>query len=372
MDKNFKTIKNRLILLFFSLFVNFGFAKDDTVSILVSAKATTKENAINTALEQAALQAYGVIVYGDKDAKNNSKIKKEVNTLSPKIESRYKDIYSETLPDQSIFVILRIEINITQFKNNQNPTTKLEAETPIRLIQEVNRKNEAQIVADLLEQLAEIPNLFDFKLKLNNYQADDSKNEYLQKVTVYFYSNKNTNLFAKMYHSALEFISMTKEEQRLNKALNRRYYTFYTPNGKEINLRGSYRFADYLNNLITQRTTDFVIADNINNPTKLKLTNDSSDLYYRTKNKVGRIAGKIGRVLGSAALVIATGGAGWDLMTMNTPPKEVLRMFEYKENFSSNNSKEVGKAIYTITIPFDKSGAYTDFYISPKFTTFKF
>lgn len=134
-------------------------------------------------------------------------------------------------------------------------------------------------------------------------------------------------------------------------------------------MRNNYRrdndnvITDKFAKIVSKCAESYTIADNVNNPTKLKIIDGGNELYTRTRHKVGRIVGSIGRVVGGAAVVLATGGAGWELMSSDSAPTKVARMFDYKETFSPSDTNKVGEFNHGIYIPSNKLNTYTDFKI---------
>ena len=355
-----------------ALIPSFGFSADLYQSIIVSAHSSSKEAAIGLALKTASNQAYNVLLHAQRQ-ENNTKLRK-LQGDSPVQAGKQVDLYCEELSDKSFFVVMRAAVNLSQLSaamatkgEGEVPQTVLESKNFKRLFQELNSHNEAEIINTLFKYLEEMHPLFDYKIAIGKKLVPVENNNYMRSATVYLYSNENTNRFAKMYISTFLLISMRKDEQKTDRLLNRYHFAFYLPNGQQVTLRNNYRrdddnvITDKLAKLVSKRAESYTIADNVNNPTKLKIIDGGNELYTRTRHKVGRIVGSIGRIVGGAAVVLATGGAGWELMSSDSAPTKVARMFDYKETFSPSDANKVGEFNHGIYIPSNKLNAYTDF-----------
>ncbi len=350
----------------------FGFSADQYQSIIVSTHASSKATAVNLALKMASDQAHDVLLHAQQQDNNVKSSKPQAS--SPVQAGKQVDLYCEELSDKSFFVVMRAAVNLSQLSaamvakgEGEVARTALESKATKRQFQELNSRNETEIINALFKHLGEMRPLFDYKIAIGKKLIPAENNSYMRAATVYLYSNENTNRFAKMYISTFSLISMRKDEQKTDRLLNRYHFTFYLPNGQEVILRNNYRrdndnvITDKLAKLISKRAESYAIADNVNNPTKLKIIDGGSELYTRTRHKVGRIAGSIGRIIGGAAVVLATGGAGWGLMSSDSAPTKVIRMFDYKETFSASDASKVGEFDHELYIPSNKLNTYTDF-----------
>lgn len=370
----FKKFMFMLLLIFLP---KVSHAADLVQSIIVSAEAATKAEATKKAMETAVAQAYRVLSHAEGNG-NGRKGSKAKNTL-PGTIGKYSDCYAEQLSDRSAFVVLRAEINLSQLvaamksQGEAAPqVATLSSKATMRTFQELNSSNETEIIGEMFKHLERIGNLFDYKLVMGTKIVHNEDREYLREGTVFLYTNSNTNRFARMYNSVLLLLSMTKAERKIDKKLGRYHFTIYTPSADKIILRNSYKEEDGNNritnrmaNLISKRARNYVIADNISRPSKLKITENGEEIYTRTKNKVGRIAGKVGLAVASAATVLATGGAGYGLTSLQGGPTKVVKMFDYKEDFSASDTHKVGEFNLIFTIPANKINAYTDFRVEP-------
>ena len=244
-------------------------AQTNDVSIIVSSKGTTEEEAKTNALRSAIEQAFGTFVSSRTEILNDELVQDQIVSISNGNIKKYEILSSLFLPEQSLHLVtLKASVSLeklTSFvksKGYNDVSFDGEGFAMNLKIQKLNASSEIIAIKNLLEQgLILSEGFFDRKLKVGDPRLeagnDPSSNKYHVPLSVNTTLNSNWSNFNGYYIKTLRKISMSKEEIISSKALNKKIYEYFIVQ-KIVN--GS----NYNNSLKhTVESWDFVSSDTL-------------------------------------------------------------------------------------------------------------
>lgn len=117
-------------------------------------------------------------------------------------------------------------------------------------MKDFNKENEKKVIEDMLSQLREMPNLFDYEMQLNNTPQLDADGHYFNlRGDVYLLYNSNTQLYNEIVFNTLSSLSLSEEEYKECKKLGIPIDVFSMPEADN----GSKFFKFYLRNELDER-----------------------------------------------------------------------------------------------------------------------
>lgn len=145
----------------------------NTVTLIVSADATTKDEATKIALRSAIEQAYGVFVSANTTILNDELVKDEIVTISSGNIKEYKEIASEPMPNGNMYVTLQATVSISKlvsYAQSKGAETEFAGATfgMNMKMKELNKKNEKIALNNLADQvIALYPSAFSYSLTVS-------------------------------------------------------------------------------------------------------------------------------------------------------------------------------------------------------------
>lgn len=221
-------MKTKVFLLacFIMIFFQMSAQNSDEVSLIVSADGATKDEAVKTALRSAIEQAYGTFVSANTTILNDELVKDEVVTLSLGNIKSYKELSSEVLPNNNVFVTLQATVSISKLVNYaQSKGAEAEfagATFAMNLkMEELNTRNEEKIIANTLSIMEKLYMAgFDYKISVSNVQADGQVTAEIDA-----YANENGQKAYELFYNTLENISLNQNKIDEYTKLNKKVYT---------------------------------------------------------------------------------------------------------------------------------------------------
>ena len=131
---------------------------DKEVTLTVSSDGASKEEAIRNALRSAIEQTYGTFVSSNTTLVNDELIKDEIVTVSTGNIKKYKELFTETLPNGRVFVTLQATISISKLVSYaKSKGAKVEfdgASLAMNLeLERLNTKNQEEVLVNLVTQV---------------------------------------------------------------------------------------------------------------------------------------------------------------------------------------------------------------------------
>ena len=226
----------------FSLALNLLFLKaigqTNEVSLVVSSKGTTEEEAKTNALRSAIEQAFGTFVSSRTEILNDDLVQDQMVSLSNGNIKKFEILSSLYLPEQnSHLVTLNATVSLdklTSFVQSKgyNDVSFDGGGFAMNLkIQKLNASSEVIAIENLLEQgLMLSEGFFDRELKVGDPKLETSNDpsslKYVVPLTVNTILSSNWSNFHDYYIKTLKNISMSKEEVASYKDLNKMVYEY--------------------------------------------------------------------------------------------------------------------------------------------------
>ena len=296
---------------------------NDEVTLVVSADGTTKDEAVKTALRSAIEQTYGTFVSANTTILNDELVKDEIVTVSNGNIKEYKEIDCINLADGRPYVTLQATVSISKlvsYAQSKGAETEFAGATlgANLAIYELNKKNEAIVLKNMIAQWDAMGNTFDYEVELGdpkilpktssyeeiqrsssipysfinqikeilkpNSQYKDTIDKRLVKFVqdrveknmaeipchIYVTYNKTTDAMCDMYFNILNSLELTKEqyEEALRLGLNPSRWggSFLA---KNIYMRTDGEDIPNPFEFIKKKAGNFIIADNVSSPTEL-------------------------------------------------------------------------------------------------------
>lgn len=235
------------------------FAAED-VEIIVSSDGATKEEAIANALRSAIEQTYGAFVSTNTTILNDKLVSDEIVSLSRGNIKKYKILAEKSLPSGRYFVIVNAIVNMSKLVTYVTGSTNsieidmngFDAQV---ILEEMNKDAEEKIINDLVVQIENMNNLWDYELQLNEPSLHN--NDYRISGNLLVKYNKNSIAALSLIIETLNALDLNK--QKVAEVKGARYYNYapdlYLPY-KTKDERGLIRLRnDYSNKLMGVSTS---------------------------------------------------------------------------------------------------------------------
>lgn len=228
---------SRYLLLFFvfSLTIN-SYGQTNEVSLIVSSKGTTEEEAKSNALRSAIEQAFGTFVSARTEILDDELVQDQIVSVSNGNIKKFEILSSLFLPDQNLHLItLNATVSLdklTSFVQSKgyNDVSFDGGGFAMNLkIQNLNASSEIIAVNNLVEQgLILSPIFFDRELIVGNPTLEPSNRvtnpKYQVPLTIKTSLNSNWSEYQNFYSATLKDISMSKEEIDTYKSVGKKVY----------------------------------------------------------------------------------------------------------------------------------------------------
>ena len=197
---------------------------NDEVTLVVSADGATKDEATKTALRSAIEQAYGTFVSANTTILNDELVKDEIVTITSGNIKNYYEIASATMPNGKQTVTLKATVCVSKlvsYAQSKGASTEFAGAAfgmNIKM-KELNKKNEAEALSDLLTQIKSlVPYVFERSLDVGTPKVGQNGN-YKVEMKLVFKTNENFINMRKLVFSTLNSISLTEDEAQEYKEL---------------------------------------------------------------------------------------------------------------------------------------------------------
>lgn len=229
--------KLMLFLVLIVLFFHLG-AQTNEVSLVVSSKGTTEEEAKTNALRSAIEQAFGTFVSSRTEILNDNLVQDQIVSLSNGNIKKFEILSSLFLPEQDLHLVtLNATVSLdklTSFVQSKgyNDVSFDGGGFAMNLkIQNLNASAENVAIKNLLEQgLTLGASFFDRELKVGNPKLEPANRvanpKYQIPLTVNSRLNSNWYSYNEYYYKTLKSIAMTREEASSYKDLNKIIYQY--------------------------------------------------------------------------------------------------------------------------------------------------
>lgn len=258
-------------------------AESKTVTLVVSGEASTKEEATKVALRSAIEQTFGTFVSANTEVLNDEMVKDEIVTISTGNIQSYKELSCIDLENGNKSVSLQAVVSINKlisYAQSKGMTAELAGATFAMNIKmkELNRKNEAEAMKNMVKQLEEIveSGLCDFELIAGEPKLNAQSNLYEVPLTINALISQKTILFLTTFRETLNNLVLSPSEKEEYQAANLPIYRYYGRIGYKLNnalsnVRDSVTrnkldsYDPYIRYLILKGYSSFSISDNIGN-----------------------------------------------------------------------------------------------------------
>ena len=190
---------------------------NDEVTLVVTADGATKDEATKTALRSAIEQAYGTFVSANTTILNDELVKDEIVTITSGNIKNYYEIASATMPNGKQTVTLKATVCVSKlvsYAQSKGASTEFAGAAfgmNIKM-KELNKKNEAEALSDLLTQIKSlVPYVFERSLDVGTPKVGQNGN-YKVEMKLVFKTNENFINMRKLVFSTLNSISLTEDE----------------------------------------------------------------------------------------------------------------------------------------------------------------
>lgn len=282
----------------------------NTVTLIVSADAKTKDEATKIALRSAIEQAYGTFVSANTTILNDELVKDEIVTVSSGNIKEYKEIASEQMPNGNMYVTLQATVSISKlvgYAQSKGAETEFAGATFAMnmKMKELNKKNEEIAFGNLAKQVISLyPSAFSYKLKVSEPKVIDDNTVYFNKdkymvelpdslsdigmsgtyndyyislVTVYAEPNQQMNKIAVLIDSVMRSLTLSTEEKQEYEDLDLKYFSYLDTRANILDkmppcyyFRSDYtKVASKINVEIAKILSAFQIRDNLGNVSEI-------------------------------------------------------------------------------------------------------
>jgi hypothetical protein len=239
-----------LLFLIVNLTISKVIGQTNEVSLVVSSKGTTEEDAKTNALRSAIEQAFGTFVSSRTEILNDDLVQDQIVSLSNGNIKKFEIVSSLFLPDQSLHLVtLNATVSLdklTTFVQSMgyNDVAFDGGGFAMNLkIQKLNASSEVLAIKNLLEQGLNLSKeFFDRELVVGNPILEPSNRvsnpKYQVPLTINSNLSTNWRSYYQFYVKTLHGISMSREEVDTYKSLNKKVYQLVLLNAqyREIDL----------------------------------------------------------------------------------------------------------------------------------------
>lgn len=238
-------MKNKLIYTFLFLSINFFSISQETVSLIVSGQAKTKEDAKLNAFRNAIEEAFGTFISSKTEILNDEIIRDEIISFSNGNILDYKIISEIQMPNnewQNTMSATVSIIKLTSFCESRNINVEFKGDlfaANIKLY-EFAKANEKKVIENLFETCSKLINskgLFDFSISADEPKAISIKGVTEYQVPIKVFANMNSNIYTilDITKSTLEELNLKQSELDFMKKsnLNRYSILLYSNNNNE-------------------------------------------------------------------------------------------------------------------------------------------
>lgn len=267
--------------------------KGKVISLIVNGEAPTKEEATQIALRSAIEQTFGTFVSANTEVLNDEITKDEIATIASGNIQSYQELSCIDLANGNKSVSLQAVVSIDKlvsYAQSKGMTAELAGATFAMNIKmkELNRKNEAEAMKNMVKQLEEIveTGLCDFELITKSPRLT-TNNLYEVELTINAIANSNTLLFYQTYHETMKKLSLSASERKEYIAANLPIYRYrdYPAHDPLQYNQGTIEpyitrnpldlYDSYINYLIIKGCCSFSITDNNSIRTITETSSDS-------------------------------------------------------------------------------------------------
>lgn len=221
------------ILMFVTINTTVTSAKkdDSVVKLVVSAEATTKQEAIDAALRNAVEQACGVFLSATTIIENDELVKDRIASVTSGNVVSFKEIDGMHTLNGKYFATLEVVVSINRLlsyshQDNMNSSLNGAALMARNKLIKLNRENTRIALENLFEQLLElVPDLFDFQVTSHYVGVADNDRSTILDLQLKVLETPNTQNFVRVFTSTLEALSIDKKEAL---AMHEEGYKIYT------------------------------------------------------------------------------------------------------------------------------------------------
>ncbi len=231
-------MKSKKIIVLFCLFFQIFTTRAQTneVSLVVSSKGVSEEEAKTNALRSAIEQAFGTFVSSRTEILNDDLVRDQIVSISNGNIKKYEILSSLYLPDQTLHLVtLNATVSLDKLANfvqskGYNDVSFDGGGFVMNLkIQKLNESSEVTAIKNLLEQgLTLSKSFFDRELVVGNPTIEPSNRvsnpKYQVPLTINSILNSNWRSYYQFYAKTLRSISMSREEVDTYKSLNKMVY----------------------------------------------------------------------------------------------------------------------------------------------------
>jgi hypothetical protein len=239
-------IHKLLLFLVLNLLFFQAIGQTNEVSLVVSSKGTTEEEAKTNALRSAIEQAFGTFVSSRTEILNDDLVQDQIVSVSNGNIKKFEILSSLFLPDQNLHLItLNATVSLdklTSFVQSKgyNDVSFDGGGFAMNLkIQNLNASAEIVAIKNVLEQgLTLSGSFFDRELKVGNPKIEPANRVSIPKyqIPLTVHSNLNSNWYGyhNFYAKTLKSIAMSREEAKSYKDLNKIVYQYVFVNRSVI------------------------------------------------------------------------------------------------------------------------------------------
>ncbi len=191
---------------------------NDEVTLVVSATASTEDEAIKTALRSAIEQTYGTFVSANTTLLNDELVKDEIVTISSGNIKNYSKIEAIKNANGQISVTLRATISISKlvsYAKSKGVSAEFAGGALAMNLKmyELNKNAELKALENLVEYMRHnLRYAFDRKLEISDPLGDEDDDDFLLSMNISYQHNNNTEAFFTYIRNTLESISLSNEE----------------------------------------------------------------------------------------------------------------------------------------------------------------
>ena len=204
----------------------------DSVTLIVSGEGANKENAINSALNNAIEQAYGISISSSKEIINDESISDEINSMLSGNITEYKEVACVNLNSS---VLVTLSVTLPAEKPVSLATNKSMASgvnfsgnsfmLDVKVL-ELSKANEKEAIKKMVQQL-EFLSRDMFQIELSSIEKPQkivNRNDYLLTLSFDYYPTSSSDAFYSLLINTVKALAMTDEEIINFKKHNERIY----------------------------------------------------------------------------------------------------------------------------------------------------
>lgn len=268
-----------MAMLLLAVVTAFAQAKDE-VTLTVTGDGATKEEATKVALRSAIEQAYGTFVSANTQILNDELVKDEIVTISSGNVKSYQQL-SHYSSNGKEYVTLQATVSISKlvsYAQSKGASTEFAGATfAMNLkIKELNKKNEAKALGDLLVLIGKIlPSCYELKFEMGEPYVFEYDPNYIGiKFKIHHVPNKTAAIVDSIIHNTLDNLTLSEQEQAYYKTANLGIYEVWVKKGGNVNsfekkwwFRNEAPTVDFFFGMLVELQTamkyNYVITDNL-------------------------------------------------------------------------------------------------------------